>query len=456
MLRFFRINDPYRLVAIFIVMVLVRLIFGYRLDGVTYFELKWLLLGEWLGQGHHMYSETFDYTGPLAAGVYKAIDFLFGRSALAHHGFSTLIIIVQAAILNQIFLKNKAYSENGYLPAFLYTILMVCIPDYMALSPQLMSLTFILLALRNVLRRIDNLATDELFINTGIFVGIATMIYLPAIVYFIVFLVALVSFSTAVLRRLLLYLFSFLLVFTLCAVYYFLRGDLPIFMDSFFIQGLMLNKAYSLDVWSIITCISGFLVVFVLSVLRTWSSARFTNFQQKIQQVMWLMFFGGIATFFLSNEKSLHELVFFVPIISFFWTHYFILLRRKIFRLIMPIFLIVGLLVYTDFAYTRIEGTFAISEVEAKPATMVLGTNIALYQTHKIFTPCFDTHLTNRALAGLDYYHTAGAFYSLFKKINPVYIKDELGIMPKLKERFPEIEADYRLVEPDLYQKLSN
>ncbi len=182
-------------------MVLIRFVQSYFITEMSYYELKWLLLGDWLSQGFSMYSETFDYTGPIAAFVYKYLTMLFGRNEFIHYGFSSLIIIFQAGVFNQLLLKNKAYDENGYLPAFLYMILMVSVPDFMTLSPQLLSLTFILLALRNVLRRIDNQVTDELFLNSGIFIGVATMIYLPAAVFFLVFLVALILLSTAVLRR---------------------------------------------------------------------------------------------------------------------------------------------------------------------------------------------------------------------------------------------------------------
>jgi len=60
------------------------------------------------------------------------------------------------------------------------------------------------MSLRNILRRIDNQVTDELFLNSGIYLGIAAMIYLPSTIFFFVFLFALILFSTAVTRRLLL------------------------------------------------------------------------------------------------------------------------------------------------------------------------------------------------------------------------------------------------------------
>ncbi len=457
MLRFFRINDPYRLVIIFVLMIAIRSIQGHFIEGVSYYELKWLLLGEWLNKGFQMYSETFDYTAPIAAVLYKYLNLIFGRSAFIHYGFSSLFIIFQAGIFNELLLKNKAYRENSYLPAFLYMILMVSIPDFMTLSPQLMSLTFILLVLKNVLRRIDNQVTDELFLNSGIYIGVATMIYLPAIVFFFVFLFALILFSTTVIRRLILYLFSFLLVFSLCSLYFFWRDDFQLFIDSYLVQNLIMSKEYVLSTREIFLTSAGFISIFLISTFKTWISARFTNFQKKIQQVLWLMFLGGVATFFLSNEKSLHELVFCVPVIAFFWTHYFVLIKRRIFKTLMPTVMVFGLLIYSVYLYKDALSSLKTDKIkDASEGTMVLGENLKYYYEREIFTPCFDDHLTRRAFKGLDYYSSAGRLYSLFDKVSPIYIMDEIHVADKIFLRFPTIGDSYQEVDPDKYRKINN
>lgn len=438
-------------------MILIRAVQSYFIEVPSYYELKWLLLGEWLNQGYRMYSEAFDYTGPIAALVYKYLDLIFGRTSFTHYGISTVVIIFQAAIFNQLLLKNKAYDENSYLPGFLYMILMVSIPDFMTLSPQLMSLTFILLALRNVLRRIDNQVTDELFLNSGIFIGVATMIYLPAVIFFLVFLFALILFSSAVTRRLLLYLFSFLLVFSLCGLYFFWRGDFWLFFDSYIIQNLILNAGSSLSILETFTICAGFVVIFLLSVFKTWGSARLTNFQQKIQQVIWLMFFGALTTFFLSNEKSLHELVFLVPVIAYFWVFYFVLIRRKIFRLIMPGLLILGLIGFSIFTYDSLLSKLAVvqpNNVESK--TMLIGEDVGLYMEIEMLTPCFNSHLCKRAFRGLDYYTSATRLYLIFENADAEIIIDEIGIMPEVFKRFPILENKYSRGKQGTYYKISN
>lgn len=457
MLSFFRINDPYRLVFVLLALIFIRIGQGFFIDATSFYELKWILLGEWLSSGFMLYSETFDYTGPFAAAVYKSIDFLFGRSFFFHHMMSSLVIIIQAAIFNNILLKNKAYNENSYLPSFLYMILAASIPDFMALSPQLLSLTFILLAMGQVLRRIDNQVTDELFLSCGLFIGIATMFYLPAAVFFLVFLFSLILFTTAVLRRLLLYFFGFLLVFGFCALYFFWFSSLEVFIQSYIISNLILPADSLMTFDELLIISSPFLFILILSVIKTWSAARLTNFQQKVQQVIWLMLLGAMATFFLSNEKAGHELFFLVPTLTYFWTHYFILLKRWLFQVLMPGLLIFGLLYFSVFAYQNLTRPLLVAPPMAmKENTMILGEQLMRYQNHEISTPCFNQYLSEKAFQGLDYYEPAIHLYQIFTHVDPEIIQDEMGIMPKLQYRFPYLEEGYRKTGEKVYERINN
>ncbi len=457
MLRFFRINDPYRLIFIFLVLVIVRLAQGYIITGTSYYELKWLLLGEWLGKGHLMYSETFDYTGPIAAAIYKYFNLAFGRDRLSLVVFSTLLVILQASILNALLLKNKVYNENSYLPAFLYVIIVVSIPDFMTLSPQLMSLTFILLTLRNVLRRIDNQVTDELFLSSGIFIGIATMIYLPAVVFFLIFLFSLILFSTAIIRRLALYFFGFILIFSSCWVYFYLNNSALLFIERFFVDGLFTSIKKSASMVDLMIISAPLAFVFLVTVYKTLSAARLTNFQQKVQQVFWLLLVGGGTTFLLSKEQAGFELLFLAPVIAYFSTHYFILIKKKLIVAVMPGLLIIGLLVYSGYAYLYRVSPLTVDDTDmSKEKTFVLGEKLELYNRAEMITPCFNEYISERALARINYYTDASIIYDILVESDPQIIIDEIEAMPELMFRFPYLEENYLQVNSERYTKISN
>ena len=143
-----------------------------------------------------MYEEIFDYTGPLSVFFYRIIDNVFGKSQQAHHIISTIWLFLNAIIFNSLLRRNKNFSENSDLPALFFVLFAASIPDFMALSPQMMSMTFILLGFYNILERIANEDTDDLFLYAGIYLGIATLFYPPAGVFFFVFLISFFLFST--------------------------------------------------------------------------------------------------------------------------------------------------------------------------------------------------------------------------------------------------------------------
>lgn len=458
MLRFFRINDPYRVLFIMLVLIVIRVVQGYFFDTDFILSVKWRLLGEWLGNGFILYRETYDYTGPLAALVYKYLDILFGRSAFVHTFFSTLLIIVQAGIFNRILIRNKAFDESTYLPAFFYMLVASVIPDFMSLSPQLMSMTFILLAFGSVLRRIDNQATDELFLNSGVFVGIATMIHLPSCIFLFVFLFALIAFSSAILRRLLIYLFGFSLSLGLCSSYFYWRGDLVYFYQSFFYYGFTLDANNLVSVNQLLVSLGPLTLIFILTLIRSFSKARLTNFQQRIQRVLWFVFLGGVICFFLSVNKAALEVVFLIPLISYFLTQYFLLLKNRIFRFLMPGLVVFGLIGMSIYVYSTQHAAFMVtpkSQLSDKKV-LVLGEDFGYYLNQPIGSPCFDQTMCGDAFEGLAYYDESSAIYRWITKSDPEVIIDQVNAVPKLFHRFPTLEKSFQEREPNRYHKISN
>ena len=456
MLRFFRINDPYRLLFIFLILIVFRIVQGYFVPGTSYYELKWMLLGEWLGEGFTMYDQTYDYTGPIAAMMYKVLDLLFGRSPLVGQILSSIFIIIQAGIFNALLLKNKVYSENSYVPALLYVLLAISVPDFRTLSPQLMSVTFVLLALRNVFRRIGNQVTDELFLSSGLFIGIAAMIYLPSSIFFFVFLFSLILFSTAILRRLLLYFFGFSLVFVLCALYFYMLGVLDLFVSRALMSGMLLTPRVAFTWIEFVKIGAPFAFLLAISVIQKFGSIRMTNFQQKVDQVIWLLFFGGLVTIFVSNERTGSELIFLVPVIAYFWTYYFILLKRRVFKTLMPAILVFGILTFSCYSYRSHTTSLLVNGTDATEHTMVFGEGLEIYAEAKMSTPFLCDPIASEFLTELDEYAGAEKIHFLLTKLEPKVLDDRMNAVEKLQVRYPYFMEKYRKVGPNRYQRISN
>ncbi len=413
---------------------------------------KWELLGFRLSTGAFMYRDIYDYTGPLAAGTFRWITTLFGTSFWPHFILSTFLVIFQAGYLNIVLLRIKAFDENNYLPAFLYVIVQSSLPEFYVLSPQLLGLTFLILALNLVFRRIDNMASDELFLLAGIFVGLAMLFYLPTIAFFISFLLSFVLFSTAILRRVILFIMGMLTVVMLVWAYTYWFGYHTDFLISFFVDGFAKPKTYFLATNRFFETGYAVLFFFAISIVGILWYRR-SNFQTKIVQVMLFFLLAGVVSFFISPELSGTEYVFLLPPMSFLLSHLLLNLRRKVLRLTVPYVVVFGLLGY-PFLVEREE--LIQYQVEDEEKVMLIGDQYALYQGHRITSPFLDEYVSRRRMEGLDYYLPATVIYSTLLKDDPDRIIDQWGYWDEIAYRFPEFANRYQRVAAGVYTKISN
>lgn len=455
--QFFRINDPYRIVFVFLFLVLVRtiwLLFGLSLSVP---ELHWMLVGERLSEGFIQYKGLFDDTGPLSAMVYKYLDFLFGRSRWVHYTSSTLLIIFQAGTLNQILLKNKAYEENTYIPAFLYVVVIMAIPDFFALSPQLMALTFILLALNNIFRRIDNVITDELFLSSGIYLGFATFFYLPSVVFLVTYLFSFILFSSAALRRLLLFLFGTFVVFAAVWSYFYLNNASDDFMDTFFGTAFRSN-GHLIGTMDLLLASLPLALILILALPKLFAT-RFSNFQQNMQRVMFMFLLSAAVIALLSKETMPPDLLFLVPSVTFFVTYHILLIKKPLWKLILPNLILIVLLghpvLWMELARTT---DLVVKEptikVEGK-RIMGVGLPISEYRKNDLAGPFLRLNSHERLDALNDYKGASGLFPQLDNSDAEIII-DKTGKIDAVFYRFPTFASKYRKTAKGVYVVIDN
>lgn len=419
--------------------------------------MKWLALGERLGDGFTMYSEAFDYTAPLSALVYKWVDYIFGASRWTHVVLSSLLITIQAWIFNATLLRNKAFEENTFVPAFLYMILACGVTDFWSLSPELMCTTFLLLAINQIFRRIDNIVTDELFLYSGIYVGVATFFFPPSAVFFLVLLFSFIGFSSAVARRVLLYVYGFTVVFLVNWAYFFWFDASDAFFSTVF--DVFRPKIFYLNYIQFFIASGGLAFAFLFGLAGLFAN-RFTNFQQKTIQVMLLFTLGASCCVLLSNNLSSTTLILFVPTIAFLLTHYLLNVKKPWVKLLVPNIIIVSLVIY-PYVFLRVmeENNLILSENPSEyidKRVMVIGTDLSVYEENYMASPFIDERISIDRLNDLDYYEKAADLFLVLEKSDPEVIIDQLKAMPKINERFPYFRDNYRKNSFGDYVKISN
>ncbi len=123
--------------------------------------------------------------------VLTALHSLFGEAALPYALLSFTILFSQATLLNSICNYHKMLPRSNYLPGMCYILVTSLLPDWGHFSaPLLINSLLIWCWYRMVALYNSNRPVSAIF-NIGLFLGIATLLYIPAIAFLLLLFFAL-------------------------------------------------------------------------------------------------------------------------------------------------------------------------------------------------------------------------------------------------------------------------
>jgi hypothetical protein len=464
LLGLFRINDPYRLLFLFVLLLGARLPYVLLATSITVSEVNWMTIGAKLAEGGVMYKDVWEPIGPLAAGVYWLLHVLFGAARWPLQILALIIVCWQATLFNQIMYRNKAYNENSYVPAFIYGLLMLYFYDMATLSPVLMSMTFVLLALNNVYLRIENRLDDPIIFRTGMYLGIAALFHLPSALFLFSTILSFAFFTGTILRRYLLMLIGFLFPFLIASAYYYWYDALYYFQAHFIWAGLGHSGVDYIGSGTLWLMVIPPAILLLITILKVGSSPRFTNYQSRVQQVMLILLLFCIGVWLINHRQSTHQLAVFVPPMAFFISHWLLLFRKKVLAEAYTFLLLLGVFfmnygVYFHFGPFKgrlnIEANKVRSSVYSEwtkgKKLLVLGDADALYHKAKLATPYLAWELAPVPFSQLDYFDHLTDIYQQFSNDPPEIIIDLEGIFPQLQQRVQFIQDNYVAVSKQVY-----
>jgi hypothetical protein len=465
LLSFFRINDPYRLLILFLAILLVRLPYIISADPLVY-ELNWLTVGSSLSQnGAILYKDFLSPIAPLSALVYNVLSYIFGYTTLPLQILAVLLVAYQFSLFNNIMYKNKAFNEASYIPAFVYALLMQVFFDFFTLSPALISLTFILLVLDNIYLRIENKLDDFTILKTGFFMGVAVLFYLPTILFFVATILSFALLTSLIFRRYLLFTYGFLLPIIAVAIYYFINDGLADMVNNWIIYTFKFSKDSLINTNTLLIIIAIPFLIFILSVYRTFSFTRFTNYQVRVQQVMFIMFLAAWGCWLISNEKAPFQLVIFVPALAFFISHFILLFKQKtkaeIFAVTLTAIIIsLNYYIFNDGQYLRSFANFNVLNTHTAiyaPWTtgkkvLVLGDDKSLYYgSNTSSIKYYNWQIGQSIWLEPSTPAHAAQIYSYLSHEQPETIVDQNQLMPAVSEAIPSLKLLYKQVSSEIY-----
>ncbi|HZX73327.1 MAG TPA: hypothetical protein VFE57_02830 [Cyclobacteriaceae bacterium] len=461
MLRFFRINDPYRLLGVLFGLILFSLPFFIDPVPISIQELRSVVLGEAI-HGKLMYADVYDQTPPLAAAIHGLLDSFFGRSLFARHTLAVLFLFFQAAFFGILLINNKAYAESSYVPSFIFAVLSVFSVDMVAFSPELLASTLLLLALNNLFKEIEfTRQHDQFILNLGVYIGMATLIVFSTYIFFIGTVVILILSTRVNPRRLLLLLFGFLLPHALLIIFYYYRGETGILWTNFYKPNLLPTGQYFIGLGGIFVLFALPLLYFIFSLITIGRDARLTKYQSQLVQVMFLWLLVAVIYFFLSSERTPHSLIFIFPPLAFLISHYFVHIRRKFLAELLLWVFVSGVITLSLMArYNKLDSVNYASLFPTVQKTspiraqriLVLNEPEGYYLENQPATGFLNWTLSREIFEKPEYFEHSILILKLFRKDMPQVIVDKNDLMKGVFKRIPELRSRYK--REGIYYKL--
>jgi hypothetical protein len=452
-LRYFRINDPYRLISLLVLMILASLPLLIDFPEVTAQELKDLVIGERVGN-KIMYVDLIDRTPPLMAVLDGFLNFLFGRSVLARHIAALVILFFQAAYFGILLINNRAYNENTYVPSLIFGFLCLFSFDLLSLTPELLASTLLLLALNNIFKEIEfRVDRDSVVLNLGIFLGLASLIVFSYTIFLFGAMVMLIIFARTSARKVLLMLLGYGLVHGIVFTLYYYYGHSADLWRNFYLASVgQAGVSVGLRTMLVLIAVPGF--YFIISLFMLTRDARFTRYQSQIFQVLFLWLIFASIELLLEPAIAPHTLMTFLPPIAYFISHYLLLIHRRRIAEYMLVLFLAGVLIVNLAAYNGKIKEVDYSGFFAKPSqyasqikgkrVMVVGDDIGLYRWNSLGGSFLDWELSKDYFGNPDVYENIIKRNDAFAEDPPEAIVDELNMIAPLFERLPRVRKMYR------------
>ncbi len=454
MLRYFRINDPYRLLSLFLLLIFASLATLIYLPPMTLQELRDIVLGENVGD-KLLYVELIDNTAPMMAVTDGLLNFLFERSIRSRHVFALVVLFFQAAYFGILLINNKAYSESSYVPSLIFGFLSFFSFDLLSASPELFASTLLLLALNNLFKEIEfRVDRDSIVLNLGVFLGMASLFVFSYTVFLLGSIFILVVFARTKLRKVLLTLFGYGIVHAGVFVLYYCYGEVEDLWVNFYVSNFSRIGVGLMDLKSlfILASVPGAYLLF--SIFMLTREARFTKYQSQLFQVMFLWLAIALVQAWITPERTPHTFLTFIPPVAYFTSYYLLLIRRKWISETMLWIFILGIMTMNILAANNLvssinySGLFpknpSIDAAVAQKKVMIIGDNISLLKSNRLSGYFLNWDLSKKYFEQPDYYENIIKVNKAFATDPPDVIVDELGLMDPFLEKIPILKQAYR------------
>ena len=453
MLQYFRINDPYRLLGLLAIFILITLPFFIDSPELTYPELKSLIIGEKVHEGSSLYTELVDSSGPLAGWFYGLLDAVFGRSMAARHIISFILIFFQAAYIGVVFSNQKAFAEQSYIPSLIYILAFSFSFDTLSLTPELLGAGALLPAISSLFKEIEfREQRSESIFSLGLHISIASLFSFSYSVLLIGSFITLMVFTRSNVRKYLLLIVGFALPHLLLLAIYFLKDGLSAVWQFYYVPNFSIHASRYISLGALWTLLTLPLIYLVVSLVMMNREARLSKYQTQLVQAMFFWTVFALVQVFISRDFRPQNFISVIPGLCFFMTHFLLIMpKRKFAEIAIWIFLIGTVLISNLARYGALDSVNyrdLIVRHNDSPYTgkrlLVLDEGWEVYKDNQLASPFLDWNMSRSIFSQPEFYENVILVSNGLRNDPPEIIRDKHNLLQPYLDRLPELRKQYR------------
>lgn len=423
-------------------------------------RLLWMVLGERLSDGYYLYLDVIDDTGPLSAGFFTFVHFVFGRSELAYELIGRLLVLFQIIYWNTVLIRYRVFEENTYLPAIIMAALFHLSFDMAGLSPALLGSTFLVLAIGQLFSQtVLQKETSESTLLIGIYGGIATGFHLNFGIFLPYMIFTGIAISGFSFRQLLLSLVGFFLPLLFVLLFYFWNNGLSETLQIWPMVFLYEKYNYhSLLIWAALGAFPlalAFVGYFYSAVLK---GSTINQQKQRQMMILWLMF--SLLEFLLIKRQATYQLLIFIPGLTYLITQFFLNTKKGIIGKTAFLILLFGLPAagwwYWQGQSSAGSAYFVSKKSETKfksgETIMVMAEDSSPYLESPLGGPFLNYNLSKTYLESEKTLEQKAKIFQNLHSQKPQVVVDPEGIFKNLLQELPALKNLYTESEPGVFR----
>jgi len=281
--------------------------------------------------------------------AYLIAPFYQSLGSVMQYVLSIVLVLSLGFLVNFIVHDNSITRDNSFALLF-FVILVASDKSISIINPILVSVLFLYLALKNLLSLHEHKNMPQKLFNTGLLLGIASVIYPDAIFFSVLIFIGIVIYGIDSWRQWFLPILGLIIPYYFLFSWYFWFDDLSYFWDNFFIKTLSISEIDFHHSGSIILEWGVFAILTIISIFdysKNMSSHKPDT--RKGYTMAYLSLFIGVFTILVGKVSNGQEfIILFLPL-SIIWAKFIQHQKKELYKTLFLVAVVTS--IFISFLY---------------------------------------------------------------------------------------------------------